>query len=258
MDFNRIYELLEEKYAEYSRSEYFIETDPIQIPKIFDKKEDIEISGFLTASIAWGQRRSIIKNARKLMQAMDYAPYEFICNASEKEMNSISFTHRTFNSYDCAYFIRSIANIYRNHGGLENLFTSAYRESGDMFSAIVRWRQVFTELPAEKRVMRHIPDMTKGSAAKRINMFLRWMVRKDNGNVDFGLWKGIPPSVLLIPLDIHTGNVSRELGLLSRKQNDAKAVYELTGKLRIFDKEDPIKYDFALFGLGAFGRKTSQ
>ena len=238
---------MEEKYAEYSRSEYFIETDPIQIPKIFDKKEDIEISGFLTASIAWGQRRSIIKNARKLMQVMDYAPYEFICNASEKEMGSISFTHRTFNSYDCAYFIRSIANIYRNHGGLENLFASAYRESGNMFSAIVRWRQVFTELPAEKRVMRHIPDMTKGSAAKRINMFLRWMVRSQEKGVDFGLWKSVKPSELYLPLDVHCARRGRTLGLLTRKQNDRKAVEEITERLREFCPEDPAKYDFALF-----------
>lgn len=245
--------LLDEKYLEYCNSDFFIETDPIQIPKMFEEKEDIEISGYLAASLAWGQRPTIIKKCRELMHLMDHAPYDFIMNATDTDFERFcSFVHRTFNSYDCCYFLSSLANIYRNHGGMEKAFTEAYRRHGEMFGVLREWYTLFTMLPAEKRVLRHIANVDKGSAAKRINMFLRWMVRKDHSGIDFGLWKGIPASALLIPLDLHTGNVSRELGLLTRAQNDAKAVEELTARLREFDPGDPIRYDFALFGLGAF------
>lgn len=248
--------LLDEKYLEYCNSDFFIGTDPIQIPKMFEEKEDIEISGFLAASLAWGQRPTIIKKCRELMSLMDYAPYDFIQNAGEADFKRFAhFKHRTFNGYDCCYFLRSLANIYRNHGGLEHVFTTAYRQHQDMFGTLKCWYAYFTELPAESRVLRHIANVGKGSAAKRINMYLRWMVRSDHSGIDFGLWKGIPAAALLIPLDLHTGNVSRELGLLTRRQNDSKAVEELTSKLREFDPVDPIRYDFALFGLGAFKEK---
>lgn len=253
-----IKELLDEKYYKYRQSDYFVETDPIQIPKMFESKEDIEISGFIAASLAWGQRPTIIKKSKRIMELMDYAPYDFIMNATEEEINSIEFVHRTFNSYDCQYFIRSLANIYRNYGGLENIFNQAYNLTDNMVSSLEIWRDKFTELPFENRVLRHIANVRKGSAAKRVNMFLRWMVRKDEGGVDFGIWKNIPLNALLIPLDLHSGNVSRQLGLLTRKQNDIKAVIELTDKLKEFDAEDPIKYDFALFGLGAFERGYSK
>lgn len=253
-----IKELLDEKYYKYRQSDYFVETDPIQIPKMFESKEDIEISGFIAASLAWGQRPTIIKKSKRIMELMDYAPYDFIMNATEEEINSIEFVHRTFNSYDCQYFIRSLANIYRNYGGLENIFNQAYNLTDNMVSSLEIWRDKFTELPFEDRVLRHIANVRKGSAAKRVNMFLRWMVRKDEGGVDFGIWKNIPLNALLIPLDLHSGNVSRQLGLLTRKQNDIKAVIELTDKLKEFDAEDPIKYDFALFGLGAFERGYSK
>lgn len=250
-----IRQLLEDKYREYCRSEFFIDTDPIQIPKMFEQKEDIEISGFLAASLAWGQRPTIIRKCKELMCLMDYAPYDFIRNAQEADFERfISFKHRTFNGYDCCYFLQALARIYRTKGGLEEVFTKAYLQHRDMFQVLRCWYDEFTALPAEKRVLRHIANVEKGSAAKRVNMFLRWMVRQDNSGIDFGLWKTIPPAALLIPLDVHTGNVSRELGLLHRKQNDAQAVAELTGHLREFDPIDPIRYDFALFGLGAFAK----
>lgn len=248
-----IKQLLDEKYLEYCNSEFFIHTDPIQIPKMFEEKEDIEIAGFLAASLAWGQRPTIIKKCRELMQLLDFAPYDFLMNATENDFARFThFKHRTFNGYDCCYFLHALANIYRNQGGLETVFTTAWQKHKDMFEVLRHWYAVFTSLPAEPRVLRHIACVDKGSAAKRINMFVRWMVRKDQSGIDFGLWKGIPAAALLIPLDLHTGNISRQLGLLTRKQNDAKAVAELTNRLREFDPRDPIRYDFALFGLGAF------
>ena len=248
-----IKQLLDEKYQEYCHSDFFIHTDPIQIPKLFEEKEDIEIAGFLAASLAWGQRPTIIKKCKELMQLLDYAPYDFVLHARESDFTRFEhFKHRTFNGYDCSYFLRSLAHIYRHEGGLENVFTTAWQIHGDMFEVLRHWYRIFTTLPAEPRVLRHIACVDKGSAAKRVNMFIRWMVRHDHSGIDFGLWKGIPASALLIPLDLHTGHVSRELGLLTRKQNDAKAVEELTRRLREFDPVDPIRYDFALFGLGVF------
>lgn len=257
MNREELKQLLDEKYREYCQSDFFIETDPIQIPKLFENKEDIEISGFLAASLAWGQRPTIIKKCKELMQRMDYAPYDFIMNARETDLEKFThFKHRTFNAYDCCYFLRSLGNIYKNHGGMEAVFSQAYKQQPDMLCVLREWHRHFTLLPAESRVLRHIANIDKGSAAKRVNMFLRWMVRSDNSGIDFGLWKDIPASALLIPLDLHTGNVSRQLGLLTRKQNDIRAVIELTGHLREFDPADPIRYDFALFGLGAFKNKT--
>lgn len=255
MNRKEIKQLLDEKYLEYCNSEFFIHTDPIQIPKIFEEKEDIEISGFMAASLAWGQRPTIIKKCKELMQLLDYAPYDFIMNASETDFNRFQhFVHRTFNGYDCRYFMQSLAHIYRNYGGLENIFTSAWQKHHHMSEVLREWYKAFTLLPAEPRVLRHIACVDKGSACKRVNMFLRWMVRKDHSGIDFGLWKNIPPSALFIPLDLHTGNISRQLGLLTRNQNDIRAVEELTTRLREFDPVDPIRYDFALFGLGAFNK----
>ena len=179
-------------------------------------------------------------------------------HATEKDFERFQhFKHRTFNGYDCIYFLHALAHIYRNMGGLETIFTDAWLHHRDMFDVLGCWYRTFTVLPAQPRVLRHIACIDKGSACKRINMYLRWMVRKDQGGIDFGLWKKIPTAGLLIPLDLHTGNVSRQLGLLTRKQNDARAVRELTERLREFDPDDPIRYDFALFGLGAF-RKYEQ
>lgn len=231
----------------------FIETDPIQVPALFTTKENIEIAGFLAATLAWGQRPTIIRNARWLIAHMGNNPIEFL--QRETEDNWIVFTdfkHRTFNGTDCIYFLKALRNIYQNHGGLEQVFTEGYLIDRTVFSALVHFRKIFFELEHEHRTEKHVSDVEKGAAAKRLNMFLRWMVRTDGSGVDFGLWNRIPASALMLPLDVHTGNVARKLGLLTRTQNDWRAVEEITARLREFDLKDPIKYDFALFGLGVF------
>jgi len=249
-DYGQVKELLEQKYLVYCQSN-FIADDPISIPHLFDRKEDIEIAAFLTATISWGQRGTILKSANRLLKLMDYSPYEFIIQAGKDDLHVLeSFKHRTFNGTDCKFFIESLKNIYLNHGGLEK----AFKKPGDneIKSSIVHFRDVFFSVPFPARTMKHIADPSAGASAKRINMFLRWMVRKDENNVDFGIWNSISPSCLYCPLDIHTGNVARKLGLINRKQNDWKALEELMVHLRTFDPQDPVKYDFALFGLGIF------
>jgi uncharacterized protein (TIGR02757 family) len=242
-------EFLDEKVDLYNRPS-FIELDPISIPHLFTLKEDIEIAGFLAATIAWGNRKMILRNANRMMEILDDSPYEFIRNSSEGEMQTVGrFVHRTFNSTDLIFFLKSLQHIYRFKGGLETIFTS-HKTSDSLQPAIHEFNKIFFELPHEKRTERHVSDPFKGSAAKKLNMFLRWMVRKDNCGVDFGIWKRIDPAKLYIPLDLHSGNTARKLGLLTRKMNDWKAVEELTGILRYFDPADPVKYDFALFGLG--------
>ena len=244
-------EFLDAKVLEYNKPD-FLTTDPIQIPHLFTLKEDIEISAFLTATIAWGNRKSIINNSHKLMELMDQSPYDFILNHSENDLESLSdFVHRTFNGIDLNYFIKSLKNIYTKHKGLEGIFTK-YQAKTSLQPTISSFKEIFFELPHETRTTKHVSDPMKGSAAKRINMFLRWMVRDASNNVDFGLWKGINPSKLSCPLDVHSGNVARKLGILKRKQNDAKALTELDENLRKLDPLDPVKYDFALFGLGVF------
>lgn len=242
---------LDEKVEKFNQPS-FIETDPIQVPKKFSQKENIEIAGFLTATISWGNRPTIIKNAMKLMSLMDFQPQDFILNSSRSEIKKLeNFVHRTFNGQDCIYFIHSLKNIYQNHGGLQPVFEKGFQIDNTVKSALAHFFSVFFELEGE-RTRKHISNVTKGASAKRLNMFLRWMVRNDKGGVDFGIWKGIPSSALMLPLDVHTGNVSRKLGILNRKSNDWKAVEEVTKSLRKFDPDDPVKYDFALFGLGVF------
>lgn len=231
----------------------FIGSDPIQVPKLFTTKENIEIAGFLAATIAWGQRPTIIRNAMNLMRLMNNNPIEFLLKSNEHDWDIFNdFKHRTFNGLDCIYFMKTLKNIYKNHGGLEQVFTTGYQKDQTIFSTLIHFRNVLFELEHEHRTEKHISDVTNGASAKRLNMFLRWMIRSDQSGVDFGLWKQIPASALMLPLDVHTGNVARKLGLLTRTQNDWKAVQEITAKLRAFDPNDPIKYDFALFGLGAF------
>lgn len=244
-------EFLDFKVDQYNRPK-FIETDPVQIPHLFTRKEDIEIAGFLTATIAWGNRKSILKNAYKLMDLLEQSPLDFVLNHSEKDLEPLrTFVHRTFNGADLVYFIQALKYIYGKHSGMENIFTDHQDDRGLQF-AIHEFKKLFFELPHERRTEKHVSDPLKNSAAKRINMFLRWMVRRDGGPVDFGIWKEIDPSLLSCPLDVHSGNVARKLGLLKRKQNDAKALYELDLSLRNLDPVDPVKYDFALFGLGVF------
>ncbi len=242
---------LDEKGAAYNRSA-FIASDPVKVPRRFIQKENIEIAAFLTATIAWGSRPVIIKNAFRLMQLMDNRPFDFIRYASDAEYGRMAtFVHRTFNGADCVYFIKSLQNIYQKHGGLQKVFEKGFREGGSVKSTLSHFHSVFFEKPGE-RTRKHVANVDRGASGKRLNMFLRWMVRKDGGGVDFGLWAGIPASALMLPLDIHTGNVARKLRLLERRQNDWKAVEEVTKNLRKFDPADPVKYDFALFGLGIF------
>lgn len=243
---------LEEKYLLYNQPA-FIETDPIQIPALFTAKENIEIAGFLAATIAWGQRPTIIRNALQLMKYMGGDPINFLINTPEELWGDLSgFKHRTFNGSDCLYFLKSLRNIYLHHGGLEKVFADGFLKDHSVYGALSYFRKIFFELEHDRRTEKHVSDVEKGSAAKRLNMFLRWMVRQDQNGIDFGLWKHIPPSALMLPLDVHTANVSRKLGLLTRTQNDWQAVEEVTRKLRELDAQDPVKYDFALFGLGVF------
>jgi uncharacterized protein (TIGR02757 family) len=244
-------EFLDEKVDLYNRPS-FIESDPISIPHQYTNRGDIEIAGFLAATIAWGNRKMILRNANRMMDLLDNSPYDFIMNSEIQDQERLErFVHRTFNSADLIYFLQALKHIYRNKGGLENIFNE-YKTLDSMQPAINKLKSFFFELPHNQKTERHISDPFKGSAAKKINMFLRWMVRKDNRGVDFGIWETIPPSVLSCPLDIHSGNVARKLGLLNRNQNDSKAVSELDASLREMDREDPVKYDFALFGLGVF------
>lgn len=251
MNKNELKEFLDEKVLLYNTTN-FIESDPIQIPHLFTKKEDIEISGFLVATIAWGNRKSIICNGKRMVDIMGNSPLDFVLNFSERDTTKLSgFVHRTFNEDDLRYFFYALQNIYKNHGGMEMVF-SRNAEMQSLQTAIHHFKKVFFSVPHLPRTQKHISDPLNNSAAKRINMFLRWMVRRDNTGVDFGIWNSISPSQLSCPLDVHSGNVARKLKLLKRKQNDAKGVMELDTALRKLDQMDPVKYDFALFGLGVF------
>lgn len=252
-ELSEIKELLDEKYFQFNNTS-FIETDPISIPHQFSKKEDIEIASLLVATIAWGQRTSIINNGNKLMRLMNDEPHDFILNFTKKDAARFEgFVHRTFNSTDCVFFLNSLKHIYTKHGGLEAAFSTDFSsKETDVKNAITNFRALFLNTEHQSRSEKHISNPSAKSSAKRLCMFLRWMVRKDKHGVDFGIWKSIKSSQLCLPLDLHTGNVSRKLGLLNRTQNDWQAVEEITSVLRTFDKNDPIKYDFSLFGLGAF------
>ena len=244
-------DFLDEKVLQYNTLD-FIDSDPVQIPHRYSAKEDIEISGFLAATIAWGNRKMIINNADKMMQLMGNSPYDFVMNFTEDDLTIFDgFVHRTFNSDDLKFFVKSLRNIYHNHKDLESVFTLNQTEDS-MQDAISNFKTIFFENNLASRTMKHVSDPKKGSAAKRLNMMLRWFCRQDQNGVDLGIWKSIPTSILSCPLDVHSGNVARKLGILTRKQNDAKALKELDTQLREMDAIDPVKYDFALFGLGVF------
>ena len=244
-------EFLDSKVEQYNNIK-FIESDPIQIPHQFSKKEDVEIASFLTATIAWGNRKSIINNAKRMMQMLDHTPHDFIVNHQESDLEALEpFVHRTFNNLDFITFVKALQHIYTSHSGLEAVFATNAEERS-LQKAIHHFKKTFFEIEHLQRTQKHVSDPLKGSAAKRINMFLRWMVRNDNAGVDFGIWQSLSPSQLSCPLDVHSGNVARKLGILNRKQNDAKALLELDIALRKLDITDPVKYDFALFGLGVF------
>ena len=242
-------DLLEHKFILYN-TKNFISEDPISIPYLYNQKEDIEIVSFLISIISWGNRKSIIKSGNKLKEILGSSPIDFIMRFKEKDLKKIDFVHRTFNKFDLIYFLKSLKNIYENHDGLENVFSKNLNDEF-MYNNISNFRKIFFSLNHENRTEKHISNPKKNSACKRINMFLRWMVRND-GVVDFGIWKKIKPSMLSCPLDVHTANIGRKLNLISRKQNDLKTVLELDQKLRLFDKNDPVKYDYALFGMGVY------
>jgi uncharacterized protein (TIGR02757 family) len=246
-------DFLDEKVAYYNRP-IFIADDPVSIPHMFSKKEDIEIAAFLVATISWGQRKTILKNANTLLNWMGHSPYDFILNYSGKDLVPFKkFVHRTFNGEDCIYYLLALRKIYSEHRSIEVLVKSLSNENNctDYKEVIHGWRNYFFSHSPPERTLKHFANPVSGSAAKRINMFLRWMIRSDNSGVDFGLWN-MDPSLLTCPLDVHSGRVARKLGLLKRNQNDWQAATELTSMLKTFNANDPVKYDFALFGLGVY------
>ena len=250
-----ILELLNKKVSEYNNPK-FIESDPISIPHQFKNQKDIEISGYLTSIISWGRRAAILNSANKLMKIMDHKPYDFIMNAGKSELKGIdNFVYRTFNADDCYFALEAMKNLYVKYDSMEVLANELFKENNDIKDVIIGIRKELLSTEHLKRSQKHFANPETGSAAKRTNMFLRWMIRQDNKGVDFGLWKNIPASALMIPLDVHSGNTARALGLLERKQNDWRAVEELSKRLKEYDKNDPVKYDFALFGIGVFEGK---
>jgi uncharacterized protein (TIGR02757 family) len=243
-------EFLDEKVKEFNTID-FIEPDPISVPHRFSLKEDIEIASFLASSIAWGNRKMITKNGHRMMDLLGDSPYDFVMSHQEHQLERLeSFVHRTFNGEDYKYFIKALKHIYINHGGLESIFIK-HQTKDSLQPAIHALNKIFFEIEHPQRTRKHVADPMKGSVAKRINMNLRWLCRKDKKGVDFGIWD-INPAKLSCPLDVHSGNVARKLGLLNRKNNDLKALQELDKSLRELDPIDPVKYDFALFGLGIF------
>jgi len=248
---NDLKDFLDAKVLQYNTVD-FIEPDPISVPHRYSLKEDIEVAGFLSSSIAWGNRKMITKNGHRMMDLIGNSPYDFVMSHNDYQLDKLDgFVHRTFNSNDFKHFIRALKYIYTNKGGLENIFIQNQSETS-LQPAIHALHNIFFEIPHQPRTRKHIADPNKGSVAKRINMCLRWFVRDDNAGVDLGIWKNISPSKLSCPLDVHSGNVARKLGLLNRTQNDNKALNELDISIRLLDPTDPVKYDFALFGLGIF------
>nr|WP_287935451.1 TIGR02757 family protein [Algoriphagus sp.] len=249
---SQVKDFLDEKVIQYNQPG-FITLDPISIPHRFSKKQDIEISGFFAAILAWGQRKTIINKCLELFSLMDNAPYDFLLQHQEEDLKSLlNFKHRTFNEVDTLYFIHFLSWYYRQFDSLEDAFLIGQTGMRDsMESILTRFHEYFFSLPdAPSRTKKHIATPARKAACKRINMYLRWMVRDDAKGVDFGLWKKIHPSQLICPCDLHVDRVARKLGLITRKQTDWQTALELTDRLREFDPEDPVKYDFALFGLG--------
>ena len=253
--FESLKELLDEKYLLFNQ-EGFIEHDPVSIPHLFSKNEDIEISGFIAAVLAWGQRKTIINKCTELFKLMDNAPYDFILNHKDEDLKAFeSFKHRTFNGTDTLYFIAALKHIYSKYDSLENAFLQGMnKKDRTVKNALSRFKEIFFELDFHpERTKKHIASPERNSACKRLNMYLRWMVRKDDKGVDFGIWKNIKPSQLICPCDVHVERVGRKLGLIKLEKPNWKMAEELTGNLRQFDPTDPVKYDFALFGLGVEG-----
>ena len=246
---NEIKDFLDRKAEEFNRPD-FIPEDPISIPHQFTRKQDIEISGLIAAVFSWGQRKTILNKSIEFLNLMDNTPHDFVLNHKESDLPPFTkFVHRTFQPTDALFFLDRLKSIYQEHESLEELF-----QGTSMAERLEHFNQRFLSTPhTPERTRKHIPNPARNSACKRINMFLRWMVRVDDKGVDFGIWKSISTSELICPLDVHSGNTARELGLLSRTQSDWKAAIELTDNLRELDLRDPVKYDFALFGIGVSG-----
>jgi len=254
MNSKELKKFLDKKVDEYNLPS-FIKDDPVCIPHLFSKKQDIEIAGFFAATFSWGQRTTIINKSKELMQLMDNSPHQFITQHSDKDLKSfLDFKHRTFNTTDLLYFMHFLKHHYKLNISLETAFISP-KAGGDLKENLSSFHNYFFSLShAPARTRKHISTPSKHSACKRLNMYLRWMVRKDEHGVDFGIWKKIKPSELICPLDVHVARVSKHFGLLERKATDWQAAEELTANLRILDANDPVKYDFALFGLGVIGK----
>ncbi|MEQ8687027.1 MAG: TIGR02757 family protein [Imperialibacter sp.] len=252
IDIKELKTLLDQKVDEYNRP-FFIEKDPVCIPHSFTTKQDIEIAGFFASTLAWGQRVTIINKCRELFTLMDDAPHQFVLNHSESDLKTLlKFKHRTFNTTDLLYFIQFFREHYTNHDSLESAFSNSMKPGDETIeNCLIGFHDLFFSLPEfPARTRKHIATPKRKSACKRINMFLRWMVRKDDRGVDFGLWETISPAQLVCPCDLHVDRVARNFGLITRKQTDWQTALELTQNLRQMDPSDPVKYDFALFGMG--------
>jgi len=252
MRYPSLKEFLDKKVDEYNQP-FFIKDDPVSIPHLFSKKQDIEIAAFFASIFAWGNRTTIINKSKELLALMNNAPHEFCLNADSKKL--LSFKHRTFNSTDLLYFIEFLKYHYTNYESLESAFTKEMNASDETIenglNGFFNYFFSLEDFPA--RTKKHITSPQKKSTCKRLNMFLRWMVRSDNKGVDFGIWKNISPSQLVCPIDVHVARVSKHFNMLQRKQLDWQAALELTAYLRTLDEADPVKYDFALFGTGVSG-----
>lgn len=252
MNKDNLFELLERKSAQFNQAN-FIEDDPISIPHQFTKKQDIEIAGFFAAMLSWGQRKTIISKCNELLERMSHSPYDFVVNHSDQDLKQLlGFKHRTFNDTDLLHFVAFFHDYYKKHSSLEEIFAnSIHSDDENIEQGIIALHEAFFALPdSPSRTKKHVATPLRKSACKRINMYLRWMVRNDEKGVDFGLWDSIATSQLICPLDVHVENVAREFTLLHRKQSDWIAATELTNNLKEFDPIDPVKYDFALFGIG--------
>lgn len=246
-------DLLETLHDRYNRPE-FIENDPISVPHSFSSRDDREVAGLLASTIAWGNRKAIVKSARRMMQYMDNAPADFVRNASERELALLeSYVHRTFNGRDFIDFVRGVRGMCERFGGIGNFVEERYEVTGSMAQVLSDFRREFFACDHNPHCEKHLSSIDKGAACKRLNMYFRWFVRRDERGVDFGEWRRVPMSALYLPLDVHTGNMGRALGLLSRRQSDWKATVEITESLREFDAEDPVRFDFSLFGAGIDG-----
>ena len=254
---NDIQKFLDNSVTKYNHPD-FIQDDPIGLPHQFSKKQDREIIGFWVAMLAWGQRKTIINKGRELIDLMDGAPHDFIINHEEIDRKRfLPFKHRTFQATDTLYFLEFLSRFYKKHDSLEAAFAEGMGTNDETIeNGLIHFHELFFSLPdAPKRTRKHVATPARKSTCKRLNMFLRWMVRKDNAGVDFGIWNQIKPRQLLIPLDVHVDRVARKLALIQRKQTDWRTVLELTEQLRKFDPDDPVKYDFALFGSGVLEKK---